>query len=253
MFDAYFSEMDNLHTDIVNKYKSIIKHKDTKQTSLSTFPTIEQYVKSNYNTVNFDIVNIYITSKKQFNKVGLGYAAGFFYNDLKSIFLLDQISTIQQKFKYKLDKLIFQNNFVSLSIEDVLIHELMHFISSVKRNNGSFLYKNMEEEFAYTACIKYYLSYGKSIDDIKNIIFPFCVSTIFEDKEKLNDLCFKCNISKHEFFNPKNAEIIASYIIKEAKKYVDEIIHIYNTKGIVNLNTDCEPYEDIRFSFLGEV
>lgn len=253
MFDAYFSEMESIKEDYINKYKSIIKHKDTKRIYLKDFPNLESYLNACYDKINFDNVSIYLTTKKQFNKVGMGYAAGFFLNEIKSIFILDQIKTIKSKFKYKLDQLIFQNKFINLNQEDVLIHELMHYISSCKRNNGNFEYKNMEEEFAYTSCIKYYLANNKSEEDIKNIIFPFCVSAIFEDKDKINSICIKTNIDKKDFFNAKNATLISKFIIEEAKNYVDEILRIYHTKGVLDLNTTYEPYDDMRFSLLGEI
>lgn len=250
----YFDYIEKMQKNSISLYKSVIKSKNTKQVYLEDFPILHKYIAQNFKNINFKNVQIYETSKKNFEKVGLGHASGFFVQAINCIFLLNNLDIVNIKFKNKLEKLLFENKF-SLNKEDVLYHELMHYVSSSVRGNGGFKYKNNEEEFAYSSSIKFYLSNNKSMIEIKDSMLPFCVSAVLKNKKNVIEICKACEIDIKQIFHNKHAEKVFKIISDKANRYLNNIIDNYNKNGPIDL--DLEPiacvYDDdeSRFAFLG--
>ncbi len=233
----------------------IINHKDTQEITLSQYPKISSYLNEKFPKVDLSHVHIYIVAERVIEKnfPGIG---GCFFPALKIIFVKNEIK--KTKIKGKFNRLLQEACPVEITVEDVLVHELIHAVSD-KMNRSSAKYKRMEEDFVYTNCIDFYKSKGMTEEDIVNNVFlSFCIWDIASSKD-MRDVFTEANVpmpssscgqDTYKSALNKNAEVLIPVLKSLAQERGYRMIQLYNgsEKAI-----DSQPMENstaLRFGSL---
>jgi hypothetical protein len=229
----------------------IINHKDTRTTTVSEYPLIQEYLSKTFPSVDLSGIIIYLATPKSFYKTGFDHADGLFDKNRRFIIVQD-LSKPESEYvtKSKFNRIMNDSIKGKNNTEDVLMHEILHAISCLTQRSSN-RYTHAEEEFAYTNSVQFY-RYKKMTDDIiVNLHFlPFCCKDIINnhkdmlaimktlaDKNKITKLQFD-NFGKivmqsdyYKFLN-KHADIIVPEIVEQAKKKAFTMIDLYNKYGI---------------------
>lgn len=224
------------------KINQLIKRSDTNKKELSDFPSVYNYITKGFPSVNVGDVPVYLTSDKGMSFCGFGHAGGLYVPHMRIVFVRKNLSigsSLSSAFDKALD--VCMKN--KVEVEDVLVHEMIHAVSSESgRSNRVFSFD--EEEFVYTNSINFYKQKNMSDMDIVNKIFlPFCVQDVLSNKtligQILFDICNKYNIEEVSVEDQKKViKIFGKYsddsvsmVIDLARNMGMKMIDLYNKYG----------------------
>ena len=241
---------------MVNK---VIDHKNTVRKYLSDFPVIDKYIKERFGDIDLSDIQIYMSSGKVIDKAGFEGIGGCYVDMMKTILVKDKIEDIKATDKFS--SVMQDVCKLTATMEDILVHELIHAVSA-KIGRALSKYRHTEEEFVYTNCIDFYRQKGMSDEDIVNNNFlPFCIADVYASKKEMQQV-FKTigvtfsevrGMSDFEYKNllNKNAEKIAPVIKDLAQKKAYKMIELYTKNGNERDMNYFEQTENIsRASFL---
>lgn len=236
-------------------FQRIVEHEETVKKTISDFPDIHKYLSCKFPTIGLLDVPIYVALSSVVDD-NIGGAGGCFHRNLNSIIVKNEIkSTATSNF----DKVVQKICPLDASVEDVVVHELIHAVS-FRMGRSSSKYRHMEEEFVYTNCIDFYKQKGMSNKDIViNNFFPFCFHDVCLSRADMRTIIpyagvsFKstCLMSTKEYkgFLNTYADIIVPLIKEEAKKRALHMIELYYEFGAEMYSS--EKVSDVsRFSTL---
>lgn len=168
------------------KADKLIRHKDTSEIKLADYVDVQSYISAKFPKIDLSHICIYLTSQKAMELVGFKYMGGCYIDSIKTIFVLDNKSlNATEKISGRFNKSIMRATKVDLRTEDILVHEMLHAVSSCMQR-ATKAYTNAEEEFVYTHCVDFYRSNGMDDDlIIKSQFLPFCLNDILGDKKEL--------------------------------------------------------------------
>lgn len=227
----------------------IIKSVDTEKKTILDFKNVHQYLKKEFPDIDLSNIPIYITSSRVMNRVGLGYAGGCYIDFLKVIIVqrnLRKRSTSEDKFH----RLIGKETKMKIEIDDILVHECLHAISSQLRSGSGVQFRFGEEEFVYTNCIDYYKEKGMTEEEIaQNVFLPFCLNDVLIDHKFMSKCCDSVSFPKPEDYSEKEyekaikkiynkyANSLVPIIIKESRNRAMRMIDLYNKYGQTCVHT----------------
>ncbi len=214
----------------ISKIEKIIKSKKTTLINNSSYKDSFDYISSKFPSSNVEEAKVYISEREFLEKMGYEGVGGFYSRNEKVIIIPDN-------FDFKSKENIWSSIKAKISIDEVLVHELLHYVSH--KYKQSLLSKEAEEEFAYGNSIDYLKSKKYSDDYIIRYNFlPYLISTININsiiynilKENMTDLEIKNSISKNfKTVVKKNEKKIFNLVVEEAYKKGENIISIYSEK-----------------------
>jgi len=146
-----------------SKLDKIIKHKLTEKLDNKNYEAVFAYLEKKFPNINLRSVNIYLCDSEFLESLGF-LGIGGFYERINSTIIIPRKETQSKINEFEIC--------AKLSIDEVLVHELLHYISdNIGRNNYSI---ELEEEFAYGNSLDYLKSKGYTNDEIIiNNYLPF--------------------------------------------------------------------------------
>lgn len=244
------------------KTDKIIRHSDTVQKQISDFPVVDKYLKIKFPDVDISDVLLYVTSPTVMSKYGWFDIGGCYVDAFKMMFIKNDFLTVP-KVSGRFKKLMQASTAMKLDVEDVLVHEGIHAISS-KMGRSLAKYTHMEEEFVYTNCIDFYRQKGMDNEQIINNNFlPFCIYDVYRSKADLKDIfagvgfsvatMLKMEKQAYWKFMNNNAENLIPAIIKKAQDKARKMIELYNQYGSSTYRSESiqEINDTDRFSAMG--
>ena len=245
----------------------MIRHRETVNISLSEFPSIVQYIAEKFPTTDLSHIKIYKTSLKALKAVGFDNMGGCYIDVLKVIFVLDQKSLNKKETgKGKFNKTLLDATWMSLAMEDILVHELLHAVSS-SMGRATQKYEHAEEEFVYTHCIDFYKQEGMTnITIVRKHFLQFCLNDVLSSKKEMAAVFTKLKEAKklrvvpwerdydqyqYQNFLNRHAENLVLMIIKAAKDKAGTMIESYHKYGCCSASAGDVDYDtSIRFQSL---
>lgn len=270
---------DNIMKEFDKQIDSLIKHPFTRKVEDNEFLEPRDYIKNKFPGVDLSDILIYISHPTAFDKCGFGNAYGVQIPS-RNIIFLQNLQTGEDiysskkigKFRHALVEKFKSNK---VTEDDILVHELIHAVSS-KTNRSTGKYTHAEEEFAYTNSVDYYRQKGMSDEQIINGTFlPFCCNDIINNVEevlKLVEGLIECKKLSSNIVNllqkvnnglpvdPKNAQkkyykflnshvdIMLPVVIESAQKEAQLMIDLYRKYGssTVYAKTQVKPKRRIE-------
>jgi hypothetical protein len=238
-----FDEYQQINNDINAKYKQnaqllkdniekISKRKDTKTIVYPELKEAFDFVDSVFPKSNVKEVKVLVCDRKFLEDLGYKGIGGFFERVMKTVVIPDNLNFSSNK---KTDKKTDIKICAKLTTDEVLVHELFHYVSDTFNKKISSI--EMEEEFAYGNSIAYLKKKGYSEEQIINDKFmPFLYNSI--DKNKIvkkvlidkdydiKEFSTKSTKYQKDIINKYKKQIIEE-TKKEAFKKGQEIIEIY--------------------------
>lgn len=247
--------------------EKLIRHKSTHQAYLRDFPDVEKYLSVKFPNIELSHVNLYLTSQGAMNLIGFKYMGGCYIDALKTIFVLDNESLNSvDKVHGRFNKGLMRASKATLRIEDILVHEMLHAVSS-SMQRATKAYTNAEEEFVYTHCVDFYRSQGMDDDQIvKSQFLPFCLNDILGDKKELSEVFAKLKKAKslrvvpweidysrsgYSAFLDKHVDFLVTEIIELAKSRARYMIDCHEQYGCRSVSAEDVDYStSVRFQGL---
>lgn len=249
------------------KANRLIHHKDTSRTFLTDYPKVLEYISQKFPRIDLNHVDLYLTSQRAMNLVGFKYMGGCYIDALKTIFVLDEKSLNSfEKVSGRFNKAVLRASKTTLHVEDILVHEALHAVSSCMQR-ATKAYTNAEEEFVYTHCVDFYRDSGMDDEQIiKAQFLPFCLNDILGDKQELSEIFAKLkkakslrvvpwerDYAKDEYsdFLDKHADFLATEVIEAAKTRARYMIECYEKYGCRSVSAeDVDHSTSVRFQGL---
>ncbi len=217
----------------------ILKNPKTVSKTIDDYPAILEYLNEKFPSIPLHDVKIYIVSCKAMNDAGWKHAGGCYIHHMNLILVKRRLSH-QRKHKHEFDRIFAEETRANMSIEDILVHELIHAVSG-RANRSTRNFVNQEEEFVFTNCIDFYKQKGMNDDEIiRKVFLPFCTQNVLEDGTTLRNVLSKYVPAKSEIMhvlkNPykildKHAETIVRKITEKGKSNARSMIDSYNRYG----------------------
>ena len=216
-----------------NNIKKIAQNKKTQIISYSDkeYSKSFKYVEKLYPNINLKEVTIFLVEGEILKSIGYNGIGGFFDKINKNIVVAKNL------------KINNEDIFGKITVDEVIVHELLHYVSDVLMLNFSnILY---EEEFAYSNSIEYLRKKGYTNHQIiQNNFLPFLYSIVDTHKLVL-EMCDK-ETDIQNFFE-KNKQEIREECKKIAYKYGEEIIKSYDL--LKNYNISKRSGKQINYNF----
>jgi hypothetical protein len=248
--------------ELKEKTGKVIRHKDTVQKKLTDFPVVDQYIKLKFPGVDISDVSLYMTSPRVMADHGWYGIGGCYIDAFKMMFVKNDFVTIP-KVRGKFRTLMQASSAMKIEVEDVLVHEGIHAISS-KMGRSLAKYTHMEEEFVYTNCIDFYKQKGMDNEQIiSNNFLPFCIYDVYKSPTDLKKVFAGSGFSLSTILQMKkptylkflnnNAENLVPAIIKRAQEKARRMIDIYVKYGASTYRSEnIQGMDDVdRFSVMG--
>ncbi len=256
LIQAHKSEI-KYYTRIVNR---VIQHLGTSRVNVSRqFSAVYNYLHDRFSTVNITDIPVYLSpasvmnKHKEFKNIG-----GCFIPHMEVILIKDESGQCSFIPRRKFDRLLYEYR-ASVDIEDIVVHELLHAISS-KLGRASRKRGHMEEEFVYSNCVDFYKQKGMSEDEIvtKNFL-PFCIEDVFSMPGEMKKIISKLETSgistdqaygteqEHNRFVSRHAEVIVSGIVARAIELGQQVINLSQDKPVL---PDAPNLTELRFASL---
>lgn len=208
------------HIDLIEKAKRMA----TIKIQYPEYKESYDYVHKLFPTAKVKNVIIYKLSKSQFDRLGFGFAGGFYSIPSKSVIVCNP--------SYKRTR---ESISAKMTVDEIIVHELLHYASEaigmIIGNVG------MAEDFAYGWSLGYLRSKGYSDNNIiQNNYFPYLVDSCFNEALmqyfSKNDISIeeynaKSKMNKHKFMAIHYSKIL-EVAKKIAKKQGQAIIESYN-------------------------
>lgn len=225
----------------------IIKSSNTTKKSLSDFESINQYINTKFSDIDVSHIPIYMATPEDMDSCGFGGAGGFFVPHMRVVVVKSKITIGgHKKPKLKFDQVLQESVKTDVDPEDVIVHEMIHAVSSESgRSNRKF--SSDEEEFVYTNSIDFYKQKNMTSEDIVNgIFFPFCVQDVFKSTKELESIMLEVSTKfgiktppidssltneKLNRFLGRYAEQIVPIVIKKARDIGFHMIKLYEEFG----------------------
>lgn len=245
----YVSNIKQSQNEIKNHIEKISKHRSTKKIKYEEYKSSFDYVDGIFPGRDLKDVTVYLCSPCYLNKLGYKGIGGFFERVLKTIVIPEKLeleTKVDKEFEIK----------ARISIDEVLVHELLHYVSNHGITGSSSLER--EEEFAYGYSVNYLRSKGHSDDYIINYNFmPFFYQITYLNKGKnitqkvliengnnIEDL-YQMPVSKQKNILKKYKKEIYQAIRKEAYNRGKQLIELYT-----NNYTEEPIAKDDTFNFI---
>lgn len=157
--------------------KDIEKIKSNCFTKLIRYPEYKEafdYVDNLFPSSNVKNVDIYKVSGKFMEKLGYGFAGGFYERKSKIIVFS---SSVEKKIRSSSCRYQISSK---VTKDEVIVHELIHY--AYYKERGSIDSRELNEEFAYGWSSGYLRHKGYSDEEIiKNNFMPFLISLVQSD------------------------------------------------------------------------
>ena len=169
------------------KIETIIDSDDKVVIKYPEYREAFDYVESKFPGLNVLNVTIFKVPRKSLEKAGYGGVGGLYVFHKKQVIVSDDpTGGMSGKKSIK----------ANLSVDEVIVHELLHYVSHKFSNSNSVL---MEEEFAYGNSVPYLLSKGYTDKEIViGNMLPFLYDQV-DDQKVLTSVLKKKNITKAQF------------------------------------------------------
>lgn len=240
----------------------VISNKKTERKSLLDFPAVADYLAGRFPDVDLSAVSLYISPPKVIEQAGWKDIGGCYVRDLDVIFVKSKIST-HKKSKSKFQRMVHEICDAHVDVEDVVVHEFIHAVSS-KIGRALSRYTHMEEEFVYTNCIDFYKAKGLSEEEIADSNFlPFCLNDVYKSPKDMAKILSQlgCSIEEvrelsdfeYQRWANTHAGDLVPLLKKKAQEKAHQMIELYKKYGEMNRTSVDEKPEDpttARFSAL---
>lgn len=183
-----------LHDESIEKIKN---HKSTRTIAYPDYKEAYDYVDSKYPLGNVKEATILQCSRSFLDKIGYKSIGGFYSILRKVIVIPDDVNNSSKKTKD-----IWASVKAEMSVDEILVHEMLHYISH--KVNPAKRTMQVEEEFAYGNSADYLRSKGHDDDFIiKKNFMPYLIMVSIsslnvdvgslneEENKKVFDLTFK--------------------------------------------------------------
>lgn len=216
MMKIHQQQTVHLHKESINKIK---EHKSTKKITYKDFPEAFDYINNRfaYTNINVKEAEVYVAKRSYLNKIGYKGIGGF-YSRLEKIIVIpdsmpETVSIVNADGKDR-----WKSIRANLSPEEILVHELCHYVSGKTCSTDRSM--QIEEEFAYGNMVDFCRNRGRSDEDIiRSIFMPYLVSVILKKKT-----AFFCQTDEQD-------RLLFESVIKEAEKLGYDIITIWDKKN----------------------
>lgn len=228
---------------------------------ITNYPDVCDYLTAKFPSIDISQIPIYEASASAFKRSKWENVGGLFIPWLSVILVKDSSDgTLVTKGKFEQE--LAKYRLAPSDIEDVVVHECLHAISS-KAGRSSACYAHMEEEFVYTNCIEFYKNRGMTVDEIvENNFLPFCMQDVLSSRKDLNDILqsmFDSGVKKVDYWSLTSAErrkfengcavALVSEIVKKARNKGKHMVECYNKYGQgVSLPTGDLTDKSLRFA-----
>lgn len=244
-----------LISDLKARYSYVLQHEDTSWLFLSDYKSVQNYISGKFPKIDLSGVNMYLTSKKAMEEAGLKDMGGCYIDAIKTIFVLDykSLNGDYDEDDGKFGKAVRDICHTILQVEDVLVHEVMHAVSSLMERCTKH-YKNAEEEFVYTHCVEFYRNKGISDEQIIDGHFlPFCLNDIMSNRNDLSHVFSKLKKEKglnsvpceddytddeYRAFLDRHSDFLAPVFVNEARIRARHMIECYEKYGCRSASAD---------------
>jgi hypothetical protein len=206
------------NTHIKNKLDNIIKDRKTRLIEKEEFKDAFNYVDELFPNSGVFSAIVYVSPRDTLERNGYKGIGGFYSRG-------ERIIVVSDDFNFKPKNNIWSSIVAKITLDEVIVHELLHYISH--KYKDSILSVEAEEEFAYGNSVGYLTSKGYDSDHIvKNIFMPFLISTV-----NINKLFYDKAIAKG--FSKVSIKKDFNKIFKIFEKDIfDESYSISYSKGI---------------------
>ena len=154
--------------------KDIKKIKSHRSTRLIRYPEYKEafdYVDDLFPNSNIKYVGVYQVSGKFMEKLGYGFAGGFYERMSKIIVFSSSVENRVRDRHYRYQII------TKVKKDEVIVHELIHY--AYYKERGSINSQELNEEFAYGWSSGYLRAKGYSDEEIiKNNFMPFLISLV---------------------------------------------------------------------------
>lgn len=245
---------------VYRRADSVINNAQTVRKKLSDFPAVETYLTERFPGVDLSEVAVYVAPPKVIDKAGWKDAGGCYVRDLDIILVK---SKMEIKPKGKFQRLVHELCESHVDVEDVIVHEFIHAVSS-KIGRSLARYTHMEEEFVYTNCIDFYKQKGLSEEDIANNNFlPFCLNDVYRSKRDMTAIFSQIGAkieqlrelteAEYQKWANSHAEELVPLLKERAQKKAHQMIELYKKYGDLHKTSADEETDDLaaeRFASL---
>lgn len=239
-------------SDLSDRVQSIISHHLTTCYTISDYPEIHVYLDNLFPDIYLSDVNIYISSREIMDKYGFKQCAGCYVPHMQVVLVKEGIEKGgYEPAQNKFDESMQRQLSVSIKVEDVIVHELIHAVSHRIGRAGNNKFVFGEEEFVYTNCVDFYRGKGMADDTIINSTFlPFCVNDVLRDEAAMCHLWSTTGIPVSyknsdqtviERELDKNAEFLSQAVIQVATSRAQKMIELHEKYGRQRVNTNVVP------------
>jgi hypothetical protein len=233
----------------VNK---VINSPTTKKTFLKDYPEVEKYLSGLFPNIDLSAIPIYVARPNVMDRAGFKSAGGLHVSHMNVVLVRTDIEIKAGK-RNRFERLMDREIQTSVERRDVVIHELLHAVSSRTRSGNSF--SHGEEEFVYTNCVDFYKQQGQNEDEIiAGSFLPFCINDVMSDREEMAAVFaelreIEANIpdvselttQSYRRLMSRHAHHLVPIIVARAKNKGRAMIDLYNKYGRQSLHANTAP------------
>ena len=170
----------NLHKESLDKIRL---HKATKQVTIEDFPSAFEYIDKRFPNANVRECQVYVAKRSFLDRVGYKGIGGFYSKIEKIVVIPDEMPEPVIP-KNTTGKTRWKSIKAKLTVEEILVHELCHYVSAKSCTTPKSM--QIEEEFAYGNMVDFCRSRGRSDDEIVLSIFlPYLFNVVLQTKQYL--------------------------------------------------------------------
>lgn len=213
VFKANEQRTLKLHKESLDKIQS---HKDTKLISPADFESAFSYVDNRFPKGKVREAKVYVAKRSLLDRIGYRGVGGFYSRVEKIVVIPDEmpspkIPSGKGKDRWKTIK-------ANLTPEEILVHELCHYVSGQTCATNRSL--QIEEEFAYGNMVDFCRMRGRTDDQIiRDIFMPYLVNIIMPKKATIVPQ------------NDEEDRVLFEAVTTEAMALGKKIIEIWDNKN----------------------
>jgi len=235
----------SLHVDSMEYIK---KHYSTHAIIYQDYKESYDYVDAKFPGYNVRQVKVFKTSQSVLEHIGYRGVGGLFDKVHKIIIIDDRIKAgyYNDDVLFFGEKLPWDNIKAIVSLDEVLVHELLHYVSSCLSRTFSSV--DLEEEFAYGHSVGYLRKKGLTDDDIiKQNFLPFLIKYIDTNKIIIDAFCKQHQGKDSTVFEHSDNSYIVTFLKKNAESIYNSILNSATQKGkeIIRIIADDKTYQQM--------
>lgn len=213
LIKAHRQQTIDLHKESLEKIRS---HKFTRKITPQDFPSAFEYMDKIFPKANVRDCDVYIAKRSLLDRIGYKGVGGFYSKVEKIVVIPDEMPEIAVP-KNTTGKTRWKSIRAMLTVEEILVHELCHYVSAKICTTAQTM--QMEEEFAYGNMVDFCRSRGRTDEDIVlNVFLPYLFNVILQTKQYL-----PCKTDEDD-------RMLFESVMNEARSLGFKIIEIWDRK-----------------------